>query len=500
MRVPDEAGIGKAKVTISFAAWKVRNVVPTTLDIPVCEPVDLASLMKKPELLHLPAEHGIAEFGGGGDRAWILAEYLAKYQDYLNFPLQQGEADRLQQVLKEVSDATERKGDFETFEKRGLKERTLLAQLPKALTALQVKRFQGLHCQYEGLMVLRHHHYAKMLALGDHQKVAIAALVNFNHDRALALQRAIFVSRGKEAVPLHTDLIALSWKLDSQIVDVLSPRQRQQWIDLLGAPLKWPDGVPRVCLAPDGTKISVVGNDVRHPRFSPDGKQLIFISSSGADDDLCVMDLENKRSRRLNVGHLQPTEGGCASPDGSLAAFTSHRAGTVVFDLKAGKVRTKTSAGYSPAFSPNGQWIVVQENEDMYDRIEPGALRLLNADGKGAIDLHTEGYNPQFSADGRIVFLAGKEGVQDVWSMKVDGTDKRQLTKTGGLKRGLSAAARADRLVFVHTDRKLSELWEISRLQLNCWSLYEMSATGADAKRVNHPDRTMTIGAACSFD
>jgi RNA polymerase sigma factor (sigma-70 family) len=38
MRVPAEAGAGKAKVTFSFDTWKGANVAPTTVDIPLDEP------------------------------------------------------------------------------------------------------------------------------------------------------------------------------------------------------------------------------------------------------------------------------------------------------------------------------------------------------------------------------------------------------------------------------------------------------------------------------
>jgi hypothetical protein len=38
VRVPDEAGLGKAKVTFSFEAWKEGRVAPSTVEIPVRKP------------------------------------------------------------------------------------------------------------------------------------------------------------------------------------------------------------------------------------------------------------------------------------------------------------------------------------------------------------------------------------------------------------------------------------------------------------------------------
>jgi hypothetical protein len=38
VRVPDEAGDGRARVTFSFEAWKDGRVAPTTIDVPITEP------------------------------------------------------------------------------------------------------------------------------------------------------------------------------------------------------------------------------------------------------------------------------------------------------------------------------------------------------------------------------------------------------------------------------------------------------------------------------
>jgi hypothetical protein len=37
VRVPDEAGSGKAKVALSFPAWREGNVAPATFEVPVAE-------------------------------------------------------------------------------------------------------------------------------------------------------------------------------------------------------------------------------------------------------------------------------------------------------------------------------------------------------------------------------------------------------------------------------------------------------------------------------
>jgi hypothetical protein len=38
VRVPEEAGLGKAKVTFSFDSWKEGKVAPSTVEILVAKP------------------------------------------------------------------------------------------------------------------------------------------------------------------------------------------------------------------------------------------------------------------------------------------------------------------------------------------------------------------------------------------------------------------------------------------------------------------------------
>jgi hypothetical protein len=38
VRVPEEAGKGKAKVTLSFDVWKEGRVKPATFEVPIVDP------------------------------------------------------------------------------------------------------------------------------------------------------------------------------------------------------------------------------------------------------------------------------------------------------------------------------------------------------------------------------------------------------------------------------------------------------------------------------
>src|SRR5262245_42312891 len=223
-------------------------------------PDELAEIRKRPELAPLPLLHGLAEFGGGGDRAWLLVTDLEKYQHELRFPLQPGQAGKLNDIINETVKALKGK-ELETRVERDLYEQTILTLLPKALTPAQVKRFQELHRQCEGPMVLRHDIYARQLRLSDKQLKTIRDLVESNVDDALAMNRAYFVSRRKEeAERWEKSLHSLIWKLDAKIIDELIPAQRKLWIELLGEPYEWRARFDTVGLSPDGKKVAIDGD------------------------------------------------------------------------------------------------------------------------------------------------------------------------------------------------------------------------------------------------
>jgi hypothetical protein len=452
-----------------------------------------------PELAKVADFHGVVEVLCRS-QAFRLADKLAHNESDKEFSLTKNEMGRLAVIVKEAADATRAK-TLNPSESDDFQEQTLLTLLPKAFTPVQVRRFREAYCQGVGLMALRLDTFARELGLTVEQQAAITKLVDQAHDRALNLHRGIFVLRSEAETPrFGRPLVALSWKLDSDILQLLSAKQRRAWIDLLGTPIDRPETVLQAAVSPDGSKIAfagtrtsygnylgIVGRDgmnrrvlvddgelVGHPRFSPDGQRLLFTTSAGGRWGLCVMDLNGKNLRRLEVDNLNPTQGGCYSPDGAQVAFGTHRTGSAVVDLRTGVARRLTDLGFRPVFSPDGRTVAVQAEEDIYQKIVPASLRLVNVDGKSSTELLIIGYNPEFSQDGRIVFLSGKDDHQDVWSMKPDGSDQRQLTKSGGSKRSLSMATRTDLIIFLHQMAKGQR-----------WQLCEMRLDGTDVKKLS---------------
>ena len=128
------------------------------------------------------------------------------------------------------------------------------------------------------------------------------------------------------------------------------------------------------------------------PRFSPDGRHLVYMSYQGRRPRVRVLDVATGADRLLVPG----------------TAFT-----------------------FAPRYSPDGRWIVFSMgtfgNSDVYVVGANGGtpVRLTNAPG---VDT-----SPSFSPDGRqIVFESDRSGSQQLYVMNADGSGQKRISFGGG--------------------------------------------------------------------
>jgi TolB protein len=194
---------------------------------------------------------------------------------------------------------------------------------------------------------------------------------------------------------------------------------------------------------------SVGGTNIT-PAWSPDGRELAYSSSRTGDPEIWISDASGNLARRV-TSFRGPDMSPVYNPrTGSQIAWISGRTGLpqlYIMNTDSSSPQRLTGdsngspQGYatSPSWSPNGQSIAfawdrkygpgAPGGQDIYViEVATGVWKQLTHDG-GRCDF------PSWSPDGRhIVYANSADGRADhtkVWTMLVDGTQRRPLTGAG---------------------------------------------------------------------
>ena len=174
------------------------------------------------------------------------------------------------------------------------------------------------------------------------------------------------------------------------------------------------------------------------PAWSPDGSQLMFMSSMYGNPELFITDTSGARPKRLTYSNGANTSPSFNPKTGQQVAFVSDRGGIPqLYTMNAdGTSQSKIDLpdmGYviDPAWSPNGQllafsWRRPSGNYDLYvmEIVTHQLVELTRDAGRNE--------RPSWAPDGRhLVFESTRTGTRQIWSMLADGTSARQLTKQG---------------------------------------------------------------------
>ncbi|HMB40565.1 MAG TPA: hypothetical protein VKM37_01225 [Balneolaceae bacterium] len=170
-----------------------------------------------------------------------------------------------------------------------------------------------------------------------------------------------------------------------------------------------------------------------HPKFSPDGKKIVFLSDRDFQPEIYVMDPDGSNQTRLTNSpsyDLDPVW----SPDGEKIAFISNRLGPFdLFVMNADgtdkRVLTQSpSIDIAPVWSPDGSKILFSSNRSGYYD-----LYTINTDGSNLTRLtsaeHHEFYGIWSPRGSRIAYLSTEPGELHLFVMNADGSRKRQLSR-----------------------------------------------------------------------
>jgi len=174
------------------------------------------------------------------------------------------------------------------------------------------------------------------------------------------------------------------------------------------------------------------------PSWSPDGSEIMFMSSMLGNPELFISDASGTRPKRLTYSNGANTSPSWNPKTGQQVAFVSDRGGipqlyTMNSDGSSQSKVNLPDMGYviDPAWSPNGQllafsWRRPNGNYDIYvmEIVSHQLVELTRDAGRNE--------RPSWAPDGRhLVFESTRTGTRQIWSMIADGTEARQLTKQG---------------------------------------------------------------------
>jgi TolB protein len=173
------------------------------------------------------------------------------------------------------------------------------------------------------------------------------------------------------------------------------------------------------------------------PVFSPDGRQIAFMSGRDGNPEIYVMNADGSNLRRLTT---HPAEDGSPtwSPSGSQIAFTSGRTGKpqiYIMNAADGSGLQRVTVDESEADRPT--WSPAPFNEIAFAaRTGPGYdIKVLDVGSRRVNQItHGEGSNesPAFAPGGRhLAFSSTRGGRTQIYTIGRDGRGVRQITRDG---------------------------------------------------------------------
>ena len=165
--------------------------------------------------------------------------------------------------------------------------------------------------------------------------------------------------------------------------------------------------------------------------WAPDGKELALCMSHKGNPDIFTIDLQGKILKQL-VEHWGIDVSPAFSPDATRLAFVSNRSGSpqiYLLEISSGRVDRLTYEGKyntSPAWSSLNRIVFVGKTNGNFDifTLEPdgGRIKRLTADAGNNED-------PCWSPDGRyIAFSSNRTGQYHIYIMNANGRTQRRVT------------------------------------------------------------------------
>jgi TolB protein len=176
----------------------------------------------------------------------------------------------------------------------------------------------------------------------------------------------------------------------------------------------------------------------RELEFLPDGKQIIYSANDIAAHGIYIYDLKQHANMPL-LTNIVSAESPAWSPDGNKLAFEVYQQGRKSSQIYTAKVdgseaKQLTEGQYynwTPRWSPDGKKLVFEttRNDSPATHVAGGYrdIYVMDSDGQNQTNLtrNTFGHHPSWSPDGKsIAYMA-----HGIIVMKADGSDKQNISQ-----------------------------------------------------------------------
>jgi TolB protein len=177
---------------------------------------------------------------------------------------------------------------------------------------------------------------------------------------------------------------------------------------------------------------------VANPEFTRDGKHILFAASLDGWTQVCIADLDGRNMRQLSHVRAIETSPRVNPKTNEDVLFISGRSGAQQLwrmNIDGGDEEMLTTGEgevANPSWRPDGQMIAFAWTRGY--EIGDFNLFMMDIAKRKPIQITQGGINenPWWAPDGlHIVFSSKRSGSAQIYSMLLDGTDLRQLTKTG---------------------------------------------------------------------